>query len=147
MKRCLGCIASAKASWPARRCSISIQCRWRVSWRKRNRHNTEREGYLQARAATRWVVRDCAEPIESSTPIRASDPDWQPKRNIGAGTSHAAQYEELLANPTYSSLKTSKTVNFDFLITYLIHPVRLCISDITAICKPRSGTLRAHSRH
>jgi Domain of unknown function (DUF5916) len=32
------------------------------------------------------------------------------------------QYNGLLANPAFSSLKTSKDVNFDFLITYLIHP-------------------------
>ena len=33
-----------------------------------------------------------------------------------------AQYNGLLANPTYSSLQTTKNLNFDFLITYLVHP-------------------------
>jgi hypothetical protein len=28
----------------------------------------------------------------------------------------------LLANPTYSSLHTTRNLNFDFLITHLIHP-------------------------
>ena len=32
------------------------------------------------------------------------------------------QYNGLLANPTYSSLHTTRNLNFDFLITYLIHP-------------------------
>jgi hypothetical protein len=32
------------------------------------------------------------------------------------------QYNGLLANPTYSSLQTSKNINFDFLVIYLIHP-------------------------
>jgi len=33
-----------------------------------------------------------------------------------------AQYNGLLANPTYSSLQTTKNMNYDFLITYLVHP-------------------------
>jgi len=33
-----------------------------------------------------------------------------------------AQYNNLLANPQFSSLKTTKDMNFDFLITYLVHP-------------------------
>ncbi|MDQ1387955.1 MAG: hypothetical protein QOF56_1409 [Acidobacteriaceae bacterium] len=33
-----------------------------------------------------------------------------------------AQYNGLLANPTYSSLQTTKNMNFDFLVTYLVHP-------------------------
>ena len=32
------------------------------------------------------------------------------------------QYNGLLANTKYSSLKTTKNLNFDFLITYLVHP-------------------------
>jgi len=32
------------------------------------------------------------------------------------------QYNGLLANPTYSSLTTSKNLNFDILFTYLLHP-------------------------
>src|SRR5258708_1099742 len=32
------------------------------------------------------------------------------------------QYNDLLANPTYSSLRTTRNLNFDLLITYLIHP-------------------------
>jgi hypothetical protein len=32
------------------------------------------------------------------------------------------QYNGLLANPQYSSLTTTKNLNFDFLITYLVHP-------------------------
>lgn len=32
------------------------------------------------------------------------------------------QYNGLLANPQYSSLTTTKNFNFDFLITYLVHP-------------------------
>src|SRR5258708_20481421 len=32
------------------------------------------------------------------------------------------QYNGLLANPTYSSLQTTKDVSFNFLITYLVHP-------------------------
>jgi hypothetical protein len=32
------------------------------------------------------------------------------------------QYNGLLANPTYSSLQTTKNLNFDFLVTYLVHP-------------------------
>jgi hypothetical protein len=32
------------------------------------------------------------------------------------------QYNGLLANPTYSSLTTTKSMNFDFLVTYLLHP-------------------------
>jgi hypothetical protein len=33
-----------------------------------------------------------------------------------------AQYNGLLANPAYSSLQTTKNLNFDFLVTYLVHP-------------------------
>ena len=33
-----------------------------------------------------------------------------------------AQYNGLLANPQYSSLTTAKNMNFDFLMTYLVHP-------------------------
>ena len=33
-----------------------------------------------------------------------------------------AQYNGLLANPQFSSLTTTKDVNFDFLITYMPHP-------------------------
>jgi len=33
-----------------------------------------------------------------------------------------AQYNGLLANPQYSSLQTTKNMNFDFLFTYLPHP-------------------------
>ena len=32
------------------------------------------------------------------------------------------QYNGLLANPTYSSLQTTKNLNFDCLLTYLVHP-------------------------
>jgi hypothetical protein len=32
------------------------------------------------------------------------------------------QYNGLLANPTYSSLRTTKDLSTDFLITYLVHP-------------------------
>jgi hypothetical protein len=32
------------------------------------------------------------------------------------------QYNGLLANPTYSSLQTTKDLSFNFLITYLVHP-------------------------
>jgi hypothetical protein len=32
------------------------------------------------------------------------------------------QYNNLLANPQYSALETTRTLNFDFLITYLWHP-------------------------
>jgi len=32
------------------------------------------------------------------------------------------QYNGLLANPTYSSLQTTKNLSTDFLITYLVHP-------------------------
>ncbi|HET7440301.1 MAG TPA: hypothetical protein VFJ47_03295, partial [Terriglobales bacterium] len=32
------------------------------------------------------------------------------------------QYNGLLANPTYSSLTTTRNLNFDFLFTYLPHP-------------------------
>src|SRR5216683_5661209 len=33
-----------------------------------------------------------------------------------------AQYNGLLANPAFSSLTTTKNVNFDLLLTYLVHP-------------------------
>jgi hypothetical protein len=33
-----------------------------------------------------------------------------------------AQYNGLLANPQYSSLQTTKNMNYDFLVTYLVHP-------------------------
>jgi hypothetical protein len=33
-----------------------------------------------------------------------------------------AQYNGLLANPTHSSLTTTKNMNFDFLFTYMPHP-------------------------
>jgi predicted porin len=33
-----------------------------------------------------------------------------------------AQYNGLLANPTFTSLQTEKNVNFDVLFTYLLHP-------------------------
>jgi uncharacterized protein DUF5916 len=33
-----------------------------------------------------------------------------------------AQYNGLLANPQFSSLPTVKSVNYDFLLTYLVHP-------------------------
>lgn len=33
-----------------------------------------------------------------------------------------AQYNGLLANPTYTNLRTVKNVNFDVLFTYLVHP-------------------------
>lgn len=32
------------------------------------------------------------------------------------------QYNTLLSNPQFSSLQTTKNLNFDFLITYLVHP-------------------------
>ena len=32
------------------------------------------------------------------------------------------QYNSLLANPTYTSLQTTKQMNYDFLVTYLVHP-------------------------
>jgi hypothetical protein len=32
------------------------------------------------------------------------------------------QYNGLLSNPTYSSLQTTKDLNFDLLLTYLVHP-------------------------
>ena len=32
------------------------------------------------------------------------------------------QYNSLLANPSYTSLQTTKNLNLDFLITYLVHP-------------------------
>jgi hypothetical protein len=33
-----------------------------------------------------------------------------------------AQYNDLLANQQFSSLQTTKNLNFDFLLTYLVHP-------------------------
>ena len=33
-----------------------------------------------------------------------------------------AQYNSLLANPTYTSLRSAKEMNYDFLVTYLVHP-------------------------
>src|SRR5260370_9123292 len=33
-----------------------------------------------------------------------------------------AQYNGLLANQQFSSLQTTKKMNFDFLVTYLLHP-------------------------
>jgi predicted porin len=32
------------------------------------------------------------------------------------------QYNDLLANQQFSSLQTTKNLNFDFLLTYLVHP-------------------------
>jgi hypothetical protein len=42
---------------------------------------------------------------------------WRPE-----GKHLITQYNGLLANAEYSSATTTKNVNFDFLITYLLHP-------------------------
>jgi hypothetical protein len=47
---------------------------------------------------------------------------WNYQINRELSVRVIGQYNGLLANPTYSSLTTTKAMNFDFLITYLLHP-------------------------
>jgi hypothetical protein len=47
---------------------------------------------------------------------------WNYQLNRELSLRVIAQYNGLLSNPTYSSLTTTKAMNFDFLITYLLHP-------------------------
>jgi Domain of unknown function (DUF5916) len=47
---------------------------------------------------------------------------WNYQINRELSVRFIGQYNGLLANPTYSSLTTAKSLNFDFLITYLLHP-------------------------
>ena len=47
---------------------------------------------------------------------------WNYQVNRELGFRFIAQYNGLLANPAESSLRTQKNVNFDFLLTYLLHP-------------------------
>ncbi len=47
---------------------------------------------------------------------------WNYQFNRELSVRFIAQYNGLLANPQYSSLTTTKAMNFDFLITYLLHP-------------------------
>jgi hypothetical protein len=59
------------------------------------------------------------------------------------------QYNDLLANPTYSSLRTTRNLNFDFLMTYLIHPGTAVYVGynsnlenlIPGLCVPAPGSL------
>ena len=45
MRRFLGSIASSMENCPVRKCSTSILCSLRISWRRHNRPNIERERY------------------------------------------------------------------------------------------------------
>ena len=47
---------------------------------------------------------------------------WNYQFNRELSVRVIAQWNGLLANPTYSSLTTTKQMNFDFLVTYLLHP-------------------------
>lgn len=47
---------------------------------------------------------------------------WNYQINRELSVRVIAQYNGLLANPNFSSLTTTKQMNFDFLITYLLHP-------------------------
>ncbi|GAC1644690.1 MAG: hypothetical protein NVS9B15_01970 [Acidobacteriaceae bacterium] len=47
---------------------------------------------------------------------------WNYQFNRELSVRFIAQYNGLLANPRFSSLETSKGLNFDFLLTYLVHP-------------------------
>jgi len=59
------------------------------------------------------------------------------------------QYNGLLANPAYSSLQTNRNLNFDFLITYLVHPGTAVYvgynsnleNFIPGLCTPAPGSL------
>jgi uncharacterized protein DUF5916 len=59
------------------------------------------------------------------------------------------QYNGLLANPTYSSLQTTRNLNFDFLVTYLVHPGTAIYVGynsnlenlIPGLCVPAPGSL------
>ncbi len=59
-----------------------------------------------------------------------------------------SQYNGLLANPTYSSLSTTKNMNFDFLVTYMPHPGTAVYVGynsnlqnlIPSLCTPLAGT-------
>jgi Domain of unknown function (DUF5916) len=59
------------------------------------------------------------------------------------------QYNGLLANPTYSSLQTTRNLNFDFLFTYLVHPGTAVYVGynsnlenlIPGLCNPAPGSL------
>src|SRR5579884_3888259 len=52
--------------------------------------------------------------------IIRSESNYQYNRQLSVR--FIAQYNGLLANPQYTSLTTTKDMNFDFLITYLVHP-------------------------
>ena len=47
---------------------------------------------------------------------------WNYQFNPEFSLRFIAQYNGVLANPTYSSLQTTKNMNFDVLFTYLLHP-------------------------
>ncbi len=47
---------------------------------------------------------------------------WNYQYNRELSFRFIGQYNGLLSNPLYSSLQTTKNLNFDFLLTYLIHP-------------------------
>jgi hypothetical protein len=47
---------------------------------------------------------------------------WNYQFNPAWSLRFITQYNGLLANPLYSSLSTTKNLNFDFLITYMPHP-------------------------
>jgi Domain of unknown function (DUF5916) len=47
---------------------------------------------------------------------------WNYQWNRELSFRFIAQYNGLLANPAYTSLTTTKMMNFDFLVTYLLHP-------------------------
>jgi len=54
------------------------------------------------------------------------------------------QYNGLLANPTYSSLRTTKNLSSDFLISYLVHPVYVGYNSnlenlVPSLCLPVAG--------
>ena len=61
MKRFLGSIASTTENWRAPKCSISIQCRSRISWQRRNRRNSEREGHWQVLASDGSITHEHSE--------------------------------------------------------------------------------------
>ena len=57
-----------------------------------------------------------------------------------------AQYNGLLSNPQYSSLQSSKNMNFDVLFTYLVHPGTAVyvgynsnLLNDPALCLPQPG--------
>jgi hypothetical protein len=47
---------------------------------------------------------------------------WNYQFNPEFSLRFIGQYNGLLTNPRYSSLQTTKNINFDFLFTYLLHP-------------------------